>query len=145
MWIGNSEKNLHQLFDRARRAKPCVLFFDEVDALAASRADMRTSGGRHLINQFLAELDGVTSNNDGVLILAAAFSQSGLGTRLTYMMLLRVVKSQPLLRMRMGCSELPQVKQGGCERPVRLQPVPGVPTVDPAAIAMATHPALSVA
>ena len=41
MWIGNSEKNLHQLFDRARRTTPCVLFFDEVDALAASRrADM---------------------------------------------------------------------------------------------------------
>ncbi len=71
MWIGNSEKNLHALFDQARRNKPCVLFFDEVDALAASRADMRTSGGRHLINQFLSEMDGVQSNNDGVLILAA--------------------------------------------------------------------------
>ena len=71
MWIGNSEKNLHALFDQARRNKPCVLFFDEVDALAASRSDMRTSGGRHLINQFLSEMDGVTSNNDGVLILAA--------------------------------------------------------------------------
>jgi AAA+ superfamily predicted ATPase len=71
MWIGNSEKNLHALFDQARRNKPCVLFFDEVDALAASRSDMRTSGGRHLINQFLSEMDGVASNNDGVLILAA--------------------------------------------------------------------------
>jgi transitional endoplasmic reticulum ATPase len=71
MWIGNSEKNLHELFERARRGRPCVLFFDEVDALAASRADMRASAGRHLINQFLAELDGVTSSNDGVLILAA--------------------------------------------------------------------------
>ncbi|HEV7298964.1 MAG TPA: AAA family ATPase [Tepidisphaeraceae bacterium] len=71
MWIGNSEKNLNALFEQARRAKPCVLFFDEVDALAASRADMRTSGGRHLINQFLSELDGVKSNNDGVLVLAA--------------------------------------------------------------------------
>ena len=71
MWIGNSEKNLHELFEQARRNKPCVLFFDEVDALAASRADMRTSGGRHLINQFLAELDGIQSNNDGLLILAA--------------------------------------------------------------------------
>jgi SpoVK/Ycf46/Vps4 family AAA+-type ATPase len=48
-----------------------VLFFDEVDALAASRADMRTSGGRHLINQFLAELDGMQGNNEGVLVLAA--------------------------------------------------------------------------
>jgi AAA+ superfamily predicted ATPase len=71
MWIGNSEKNLHELFEQARRNKPCVLFFDEVDALAASRADMRTSGGRHLINQFLSELDGMQSNNDGLLILAA--------------------------------------------------------------------------
>jgi SpoVK/Ycf46/Vps4 family AAA+-type ATPase len=71
MWIGNSEKNLHALFEQARRTKPCVLFFDEVDALAASRADMRTSGGRHLINQFLSELDGMASNNEGVLILAA--------------------------------------------------------------------------
>jgi SpoVK/Ycf46/Vps4 family AAA+-type ATPase len=48
-----------------------VLFFDEVDALAASRADMRTHGGRHLINQFLAELDGIQASNEGVLILAA--------------------------------------------------------------------------
>jgi SpoVK/Ycf46/Vps4 family AAA+-type ATPase len=71
MWIGNSEKNLHGLFDRARRNRPCVLFFDEVDALAASRADMRTHGGRHLINQFLAELDGMQASNEGVLILAA--------------------------------------------------------------------------
>jgi ATP-dependent 26S proteasome regulatory subunit len=71
MWIGNSERNLHQLFEQARRNKPCVLFFDEVDALAASRVDMRTSGGRHLINQFLSELDGVESNNDGLLVLAA--------------------------------------------------------------------------
>jgi AAA+ superfamily predicted ATPase len=71
MWIGNSERNLHALFDQARRNRPCVLFFDEVDALAASRADMRASGGRHLINQFLAELDGVGSNNEGLLILAA--------------------------------------------------------------------------
>ena len=71
MWIGNSERNLHALFDRARRNKPCVLFFDEVDALAASRSDMRQAAGRHQINQFLAELDGVTASNDGVLILAA--------------------------------------------------------------------------
>ena len=71
MWIGNSERNLHALFDQARQNTPCVLFFDEVDALAASRADLRASGGRQLINQFLAELDGVESRNEGVLILAA--------------------------------------------------------------------------
>src|SRR5437588_6437170 len=71
MWIGQSERNLHETFERARSHQPCVLFFDEVDALGASRADLRHSSGRQLINQFLAELDGVQSSNEGVLILAA--------------------------------------------------------------------------
>lgn len=71
MYFGNSEQKLHQLFEMARRNRPCVLFFDEVDALGASRRDMRTSTGRHLINQFLAELDGANTSNDGILILAA--------------------------------------------------------------------------
>lgn len=71
MWVGNSEKNLHAIFEKARRSKPCVLFFDEVDALGASRSDMRRSGGRQMINQFLSELAGVDTDNDGVLILAA--------------------------------------------------------------------------
>jgi transitional endoplasmic reticulum ATPase len=71
MYIGNSEKNLHALFEQARRNRPCVLFFDEVDALGASRSDMRRTGGRHLINQFLAELDGAQADNDGLLCLGA--------------------------------------------------------------------------
>lgn len=71
MWLGNSEKNLHELFDRARKHSPCVLFFDEVDALASRRTDMRQSSARQLVNQFLAELDGVQYSNEGVLILAA--------------------------------------------------------------------------
>ena len=71
MWIGNSERNLHELFEQARRNTPCVLFFDEVDALGASRTDLRQSAGRQVINQFLAELDGVDPSNEGVLILAA--------------------------------------------------------------------------
>jgi len=70
-WIGGSEGNLHQFFAKARRNKPCVLFFDEVDALAASRTSMKSGANRHVINQFLAELDGVDTNNEGVLILAA--------------------------------------------------------------------------
>jgi len=71
MYIGQSERNLHAIFEKARRLKPCVLFFDEVDALGANRSDMRTSAGKHVINQFLAEMDGVQYDNDGVLILAA--------------------------------------------------------------------------
>jgi transitional endoplasmic reticulum ATPase len=71
MWIGQSEKNLHALFEQARSHRPCVLFFDEVDALGANRTDMLKSGGRQIINQFLSELDGVASSNEGVLVLAA--------------------------------------------------------------------------
>ena len=71
MWLGNSERNLHTIFETARRNRPSVIFFDEVDALGASRSDMRQTSGRHLINQFLAELDGARSSNEGVLVLAA--------------------------------------------------------------------------
>jgi AAA+ superfamily predicted ATPase len=71
MWIGNSERKLHAVFEQARRNAPCVLFFDEVDALGASRSDMRQTNARHQINQFLSEMDGVESSNEGVLILAA--------------------------------------------------------------------------
>ncbi|MCE9545340.1 MAG: AAA family ATPase [Planctomycetia bacterium] len=71
MWIGASERNLRELFDKARTHRPCVLFFDEVDALGSRRSDMRTSAGRHLINQFLSEMDGLDGNNDGLLVLAA--------------------------------------------------------------------------
>jgi transitional endoplasmic reticulum ATPase len=71
MWMGNSEKKLHDLFELARRQTPCVLFFDEIDALGASRSDMRHSAGKMLINQFLTELDGIQSVNDGILVLGA--------------------------------------------------------------------------
>jgi transitional endoplasmic reticulum ATPase len=71
MWIGNSEKNLRELFDQARRNAPCVLFFDEVDALGGKRSDAVGGGGRKLVNQFLSEMDGIESKNEGVLILAA--------------------------------------------------------------------------
>jgi transitional endoplasmic reticulum ATPase len=71
LYIGNSEKNLHQLFQLARDHAPAILFFDEVDALAADRKDLRESGMRTLINQFLAEMDGNVANNEGILILGA--------------------------------------------------------------------------
>ena len=71
MFIGESEQKLHKIFELARKAAPSVLFFDEIDALAADRRDMRQSAGRGLINQFLEELDGSRTSNDGVLILGA--------------------------------------------------------------------------
>jgi transitional endoplasmic reticulum ATPase len=71
MWIGGSEKNMHDVFELARQNAPCILFFDEVDALAADRRDLRQSAGRNLINAFLSEMDGAESSNDGILILGA--------------------------------------------------------------------------
>ncbi|MGI4896342.1 MAG: AAA family ATPase [Janthinobacterium lividum] len=71
MWIGNSEKNLHELFQQARRNSPCVLFFDEVDGLGMTRAGNRSSGLRTTVQQFLAELDGMDGDNEGVFVLAA--------------------------------------------------------------------------
>ncbi len=71
MWIGNSEKNLHEIFELGRSNTPCILFIDEIDALGASRSDMKQSAGRHLINQFLQELDGIDNSNEGVLIIGA--------------------------------------------------------------------------
>jgi AAA+ superfamily predicted ATPase len=71
MWLGNSEKNLHKIFDLARQNTPAILFFDEVDALASDRATMKQSAGRNVINQFLAEMDGAIGSNEGILVLGA--------------------------------------------------------------------------
>ncbi len=71
MWIGESEKRLAHAFEQARMDKPSVLFFDEIEALAARR---RFSEGDHkssMVSTFLNELDGFNSANDGILVLAA--------------------------------------------------------------------------
>ena len=69
--MGNSERNVRELFLAARRAAPCVLFFDEIDALGQRRSQTRNSALRGTINQLLTELDGVEQDNDGVFVLAA--------------------------------------------------------------------------
>lgn len=71
MWLGESESNLAAMFDKARAQQPCVLFFDELDALAYSRSKAGSSSARTVVNEFLAQLDGVGRENRGVLILAA--------------------------------------------------------------------------
>lgn len=71
MYIGESERKLHALFERAREAAPAVLFFDEVEALGGKRHNTRDSTSSKLVSQFLSEMDGFAQNNHGVLILAA--------------------------------------------------------------------------
>lgn len=71
MWLGESEKHLHDIFERARDEAPSILFFDEIEAIGAARHQLRHGPGRRMVNQLLAEMDGVGAANDRVLVLGA--------------------------------------------------------------------------
>jgi ATPases of the AAA+ class len=71
MYVGQSENNLHDIFEKARENKPCVIFIDELDALGGSRHQMRQHHDRMLVNQLLLELDGLQSFNDNVFVIGA--------------------------------------------------------------------------
>jgi AAA+ superfamily predicted ATPase len=71
-YFGDSERALHEIFETARRNAPCVLFFDEVDALGQRRSSTGLNSAlRVVVNTLLAEMDSATSSNEGVYILAA--------------------------------------------------------------------------
>jgi transitional endoplasmic reticulum ATPase len=69
--LGISERNLHDAFEQARLSAPCVLFLDELDALAYARRKQAGSAGRPLVDQLLQELDAIGSDNRDLLILSA--------------------------------------------------------------------------
>ena len=76
MWFGESEANVRDLFDKARTAAPCIIFFDEIDSLAKMRSNTAFGGGSEaadrVINQILAEIDGIgASNNKNLFIIGA--------------------------------------------------------------------------
>ena len=80
MYVGESERNVRVVFERARQAKPCVIFFDELDALAPNRGASGDSGGvsDRVVSQLLAELDDISnasddkeSSNKGVFVIGA--------------------------------------------------------------------------
>jgi len=71
MWFGESESNVREVFDKARSASPCVLFFDELDSIAKSRgASLGDAGGAadRVINQILTEMDGMSSKKNVFII-----------------------------------------------------------------------------
>ncbi|GAA6020420.1 hypothetical protein JCM10207_002101 [Rhodosporidiobolus poonsookiae] len=67
MYIGESEANVRRVFQRARDAKPCVIFFDELDSVAPKRGNQGDSGGvmDRIVSQLLAELDGMSEGKGG--------------------------------------------------------------------------------
>ncbi|MDE1855839.1 MAG: AAA family ATPase [Candidatus Micrarchaeota archaeon] len=76
MYAGNTEKNMHAVFEQARKNTPCIIFFDEVDALGMKRDGGGGDGGsqsymRMAVNQFLQEMDGVEKNPEGIFVIGA--------------------------------------------------------------------------
>ena len=71
-WVGESEKGIREVFRRAKQAAPCIVFFDELDALAPRRAGGELDGqvGNRVIAQLLTEMDGI-EGREGVIVLAA--------------------------------------------------------------------------
>ncbi len=71
MWVGKSEEGVRKIFERARQVAPCIIFFDEIDALAGRRGiEQGTKVTERVLNQLLAEMDGLEDLND-VLIIGA--------------------------------------------------------------------------
>ncbi|MBU0894473.1 MAG: CDC48 family AAA ATPase [Nanoarchaeota archaeon] len=70
-WVGESEKGMRKIFERARQVAPCIVFFDEIDSLAGKRgAEVGTKVTERVLNQMLAEMDGLEEIND-VLVIGA--------------------------------------------------------------------------
>merc|ERR1711881_176959 len=71
MWFGESESNVREVFDKARQAAPCILFFDELDSIAKSRGGSNGDAGGagdRVINQILTEMDGVGSKKQVYIV-----------------------------------------------------------------------------
>jgi len=69
-WVGASEKNIKQVFETARQSKKSIVFFDEIDSIAGRRSESEDYAKR-VVNELLAQMDGVDTDDDELLILAA--------------------------------------------------------------------------
>ncbi|GBE20506.1 ATP-dependent zinc metalloprotease FtsH [archaeon BMS3Abin17] len=71
MWVGKSEEGMRKVFERARQVAPCIIFFDEIDALAGKRGmETGTKVTERVLNQMLAEMDGLEDLKD-ILVIGA--------------------------------------------------------------------------
>ncbi|XP_018007604.1 vacuolar protein sorting-associated protein 4 [Hyalella azteca] len=70
-WLGESEQQVRTLFEMAREHKPSIIFIDEVDSLCSSRSDQESESARRIKTEFLVQMQGVGTANDGVLVLGA--------------------------------------------------------------------------
>ncbi|BCR97590.1 putative AAA family ATPase/60S ribosome export protein Rix7 [Aspergillus luchuensis] len=70
-FVGESERAVRQVFVRARSSVPCVIFFDELDALVPRRDDTLSEASARVVNTLLTELDGLGSSRQGLYVIAA--------------------------------------------------------------------------
>lgn len=70
-WLGESEKLVKNLFELARQHKPSIIFIDEVDSLCSARSDTESESARRVKTEFLVQMQGVGTDNDGILVLGA--------------------------------------------------------------------------
>ncbi|WVZ87148.1 hypothetical protein U9M48_033835 [Paspalum notatum var. saurae] len=73
MYVGESEKNVRDIFEKARSARPCIIFFDELDSLAPARGSSADSGGvmDRVVSQLLVEIDGLSDSSQDLFIIGA--------------------------------------------------------------------------
>jgi transitional endoplasmic reticulum ATPase len=67
-WVGDSERGIREVFRKARSASPCIIFFDEIDALVPPRGSSETLTLERTVNQMLSEMDGIQNLKDVVII-----------------------------------------------------------------------------
>tara|TARA_Y100000310_G_scaffold339280_1_gene431505 strand:- start:14601 stop:16883 length:2283 start_codon:yes stop_codon:yes gene_type:complete len=71
MWVGESEKGVRKIFEKARQASPTIIFFDEIDSIASRRGlDQGAKATERVVNQLLSEMDGLEELNDVIVIAA---------------------------------------------------------------------------
>jgi AAA+ superfamily predicted ATPase len=71
MWLGYSRRSVHEIFETARAAAPCLLYLDQLDAIGPRRAGRRHSIGRGVVDQLVAELYSASEEHEGVFVVAA--------------------------------------------------------------------------
>jgi len=71
MWLGYSRRSIHEIFETARAAAPCLLYLDQLEAIGPRRAGRRHSIGRGVVDQLVAELYSASEEHEGVFVVAA--------------------------------------------------------------------------
>ncbi|KAI9014625.1 P-loop containing nucleoside triphosphate hydrolase protein, partial [Gaertneriomyces semiglobifer] len=105
-YVGEGEKNVKAIFTLARKISPCVIFLDEVDAIFGSRRNDTHGARREIINEFMSEWDGLTSNNHGIIVVGATNRPFDLDDAILRRMPRRVLIDLPSEEQRMKILEI---------------------------------------